>query len=205
MKVLFVIAHADDEIVVGWPLLQDPNIEKAILLCSTDANNPKRSWCKNRKYTFEKVCKQLDIKVYKWLDYNSEFYRMETRKESLSNMLNDVMNNIELIKKEFDFDYIFTHNSDGEYGHIDHQLLSNLVIRSEYNTILTDMFICSNWVPYNHKRYFSLDYTSKKSVDIDINFYNKIKKIYEDAGVWTWNTPPVNKCNVIFINKENNK
>lgn len=41
-KVLMLIAHADDEIICGYPIFQNTNIEKYILLVSTDKYNKKK-------------------------------------------------------------------------------------------------------------------------------------------------------------------
>ena len=201
MKVLMVMAHADDEIICGWPILQNKNIEKAILLCSTDLHNLKRKWCSHRKYTFEKVCNELNIKIYKMLDYNSEFYRLETRKETLSNLISDILTNINNIKNNFKFDYIMTHNLYGEYGHIDHQLLFNIIASTNYNMIISDMYIYSNWAPYKQP-YNIFKNCESENINNNINFYNKIKQIYEQDKVWTWDKEPIKNCNIFYINKD---
>ena len=61
MKILFNIAHADDEILWMYPYFQAADIEKHILLCSTYYNNPDRVWCKNRKFVLEKICNEMNI------------------------------------------------------------------------------------------------------------------------------------------------
>ena len=40
MKVLMVFAHPDDEIIFGWPIFQDPTIEKELVMVTSDFNNP---------------------------------------------------------------------------------------------------------------------------------------------------------------------
>ena len=42
MKVLMVFAHPDDEIIFGWPIFQDPTIEKELIMVKSDFNNPAR-------------------------------------------------------------------------------------------------------------------------------------------------------------------
>ena len=38
MKVLMVFAHPDDEIIFGWPIFQDPTIEKELIMVTSDFN-----------------------------------------------------------------------------------------------------------------------------------------------------------------------
>ena len=38
-KVVMVLAHPDDEIIFGWPIFQDDDYEKEIIMCSSDFNN----------------------------------------------------------------------------------------------------------------------------------------------------------------------
>ena len=44
-SVLMVFAHCDDELVCGWPVLQNPAIRKRLLITSSDRNNAARKWC----------------------------------------------------------------------------------------------------------------------------------------------------------------
>jgi len=194
--ILIIVAHPDDEIIFGWPILQDVSFNKniKILCCSSDLNNPERKWCKHRKEIFLSICSLLGIEKVKCLDYNSEFYRMETRQESLSRMMSDVLNHITSMKP---FDYIYTHNFWGEYGHLDHILINNICTFSGNKLILSDMFCPSNWIPYKEKtslfREIYDDKFIKESV-LNIDWYEKYKAIYNKNQVWTWNQPPITKC-----------
>lgn len=199
MKILMVMAHPDDEIIFGWPILQDKNIEKEILICSSDVNNSERRWCAHRKQVFYKLCDNLNINC-KCLDYNSEFYRLETRKESFKRMCEDIVVNI----SEFSYDYIFTHNPVGEYGMMDHILLHNIIMNMSHDPdiLITDIFIDSNWSYYNliSKKYKKLYYTNKLlDCKLDMSFYNHCKSFYVEKKVWTWSKEPVRRCGLYTI------
>ena len=118
-KILMVVAHADDEIIIGWPIFQDKTIEKHILLLSTDENNKDRTWCNKRGLILKDICQYYNI-GFTSFPLPSGFYKTPTRNAPF--ILNDIYNmtidKINEIKKTFDFDYIFTHNPHGEYGQI---------------------------------------------------------------------------------------
>lgn len=191
-----VIAHPDDEIIFGWPILQDSGIKKKILCCSSDLNNPERAWCKHRKMSLFEVGQKTNSTTM-CLDYNSEFYRFETRQETLSKMMRHVEMSIEAMKP---FDYIFTHNYWGEYGHIDHIIINSVIINSSYPTIISDMFIKSNWVPFETKpvRYSKL-FNESARINLNLSFYNDIKSIYAKSNVWTWSKDPIIECKIAEI------
>ncbi len=56
MKVLMVFAHPDDEIIFGWPIFQDPTIEKELVMVTSDFNNPARQQYAHRKFLLKEVC-----------------------------------------------------------------------------------------------------------------------------------------------------
>jgi hypothetical protein len=195
-KILMVFAHPDDEVVAGWPLFQLGGLHKSLLICSSDLNNPERAWCKRRKFVTEQICADRGIE-FRCLDYDSEFYRLETRKGSFSRCCAE----IEAAVRKFDFDAVFTHNPWGEYGHIDHMMVHHVVMSMGVPVVMTDMMVPSNWVPWKTPSPTVRNaYFRKRILDaeIDMKLYRRIEQLYREQNVWTWSKPPVDKCGVYW-------
>lgn len=193
-----VMAHPDDEIIFGWPIFQDKFLKKELILCSSDANNPEREWCSHRKKVTEKICNKLEIPLTV-LDYPSEFYRYETRQETMSRVQDHIVDTIE--SKEFD--YIFTHNVYGEYGHIDHKMVFDIVtMRVDYPIVFTDICMKTNWpsIEKESRKIRSIYYNNKiQDCKLDKKLYEYCEKEYRDYGVWTWNNSPITECSLYTI------
>mgnify|MGYP002877121365 CR=1 FL=1 len=209
-----VMAHPDDEIIFGWPIFQDESIEKKLLICSSDANNPTRQWCKDRKLALKKICDKHNVSLT-CLDYDSSFYKTQTRRPTgiprtpmgdsvapFRSMCKDIEQNIKILERDCDF--IFTHNPYGEYGHLDHILLFDLVLKNSKKPILiTDMNLPSNWArsyaPSKIMKKLFYNKEFKKDLNIDYNKYSFIKKEYEKVNSWTWGRETPQSCNLFII------
>ena len=197
-RVLMVLAHCDDELICGWPILQNPNLKKSLLIISSDRYNTDRTWCSHRKFVTRDLCKLLGINVC-ILDYNSDFYRLNHRDGKLAKAEQEILTKI----KKSSFDWLFTHNPHGEYGHLDHVFLFNLLFRTVNEKLLiSDITIRSDWTKIKPESARYADaYFSKKidTVLLDKSFYRKVMRFYETRGVWTWSQKPVSKSNLYRI------
>jgi LmbE family N-acetylglucosaminyl deacetylase len=202
MKVLFNIAHADDEILWMYPYFQDPNIEKHVLLCSTDFNNPGRQWCRNRKFVLQRICDEMGAKLT-CLDYPSSFYTTPSRPGDLKNTVDDISQTLKTLENNFKPDYIFTHNPYGEYGHLDHKLLFNMTTQvCDSPIVITDIKIDSNWPLYKeNSNAIDRIYYKDKIGEYKLNkeLFEYCKRLYQEAGVWTWKLDISYACSLYKI------
>lgn len=194
MKVLMVLAHADDEILWGYPILQDDRFDVELLICSSDLHNPQRQAYAGRREALREVCDFHGIPFTCW-DYDSEFYRLANRPtpslQAFSDLLADYIDNSGA-------EMIFTHNPHGEYGHLDHRLLFQLVAEHAGRSMLiTDIHRRINW-PIGTPP--SLYYRSKVAeYCLDMEQFERCKDIYVRRGCWTWDFLPVEKCSLFRI------
>jgi len=188
-RVLMVLAHCDDELVCGWPILQDHTISKSLVIISSDRNNADRQWCSHRKFVTQDLCKSLGIDV-RILDYDSEFYRLSQREGQLVKLEQEILAEVE----RQSFDFLFTHNPHGEYGHLDHVFLSNLMYRAvERPLLMSDITLQSDWTQVGAKseRYRRTIYSERVgTAELDGSFDRRGMLFYESRGVWTWSQDP---------------
>ena len=159
--------------------------------------------------------KELNVEV-SCLDYPSSFYRVPTRRPShlprnehgdsqspIRVLSNNIVDN--MLAMEQDCDYVFTHNPYGEYGHLDHKFLFDLVIKNtKKDVIISDIQIPSNWDKnYNvggivKKAYYHT--IIKEQCVLNQDLLNFCKKRYESKNGWTWSRLTPSSCNLYMIN-----
>jgi len=191
MNIQIIMAHPDDEVIFGWPVLQQAS---SILICSNDRNNPERAWCKDRYKALEEIGQLLDVPV-KSLDYPSEFYRLNARDGSLARFQADVRSHIDPKA-----DLIYTHNSYGEYGHLDHILVHLTLMDHHSGLITSDICLNNGWMTLTKEiRSRKTPGYFFKLAENDLAFYDQCKAIYEKHGTWTWNMDPVLTCKLFSL------
>lgn len=206
-KILLIMAHPDDELIWGWPFLQSTNWDKEVIIFTSDYFNEKRSFCKFRKKAYFKFMDLMGIDCYCY-DFPSSFHReLNSRcikKSDYSNLAGVEVEVAKLLKSiEGRFDGVFTHNPYGEYGHLDHLFLFQMVVKhSNIPIYYTDIKIKSNWSAYDigGKVNSSIYYKNRIFKDhLNVGLLNFGKKIYEEFNGWTWSRQIPNECNVFKL------
>jgi LmbE family N-acetylglucosaminyl deacetylase len=196
--ILMVLAHCDDELVCGWPILQNPKIRKSLIIVSSDRNNRERQWCSHRKFVTQDLCRSLAINPC-ILDYNSEFFRLNHRNGQLAKLEHNILNAIH----RFSPDYVFTHNLHGEYGHLDHVFIANLLFRAaDYPLLISDLTMSADWTktPPSSQRYVRTYYRNLVGrFSLNHSFYRHVKQFYETRSVWTWTQEPAEECGLYLL------
>jgi len=114
-EILIIVAHPDDETIWAGGLLLRTKFNKTII-CLCRKND------KDRFPKFKKACEILKANGYIFgLDDSEEGYY---KKISLREMIEKISR----VTKGKNYDYIFTHGENGEYGHIRHVEVHNAVI-----------------------------------------------------------------------------
>lgn len=212
-KVLGIFCHPDDEILGGWPVFQNPNIERHLVILCSDLHRKGP----NRKRALEEVCEQEGIILEYCADFDNNFYALPTRRAdvTLSDVCSQICEIISVCIDKLKPDFIVTHNPVGFYGHGSHRLLFELVTQHPMasNVIFTDICQKSNHrsthgIPMSvycayYGNFIDLDSAAHRRVDhrLDIDFYNRTKAIYSRRGAWTWDFPPVEKASLYITNE----
>lgn len=196
MKTLMILAHPDDEILWGFPIIQNNKDEVYLITLSDNhikyGNGPRKA--------LTEVCKANNINLIECFDIDTGFSRLPTRYESLTlpMVIEKYRNKINQCLKEIQFDYIFTHNPMGEYGHSDHRFTFNLVTEFNCPIMFTDVcFFNSCHLSTNETPDFWMRvlYESKEEFKLDMNWYNWMKEIYENNKAWSWGGHnPIESC-----------
>ncbi|OFX13198.1 MAG: hypothetical protein A2Z18_11050 [Armatimonadetes bacterium RBG_16_58_9] len=178
-----LIAHPDDELLFLWPFLA--RAERLVCVVS-DKDNPERAWCARRAEALSCVCDLAGIDSVECLDYNSEFYRLPTRDESLKRMAENILEALS------EADIIATHNPWGEYGNLDHILCHQIARQTNARLLTTGIAQAVNWLPIR-------TWSPGRALghhQLDRALFDQCKAVYDALGCWTWSLPPVESVEV---------
>ena len=190
--ITLLIAHPDDEALFLWPFLDRT---KRIICMSDDSENPERVWCRERGKCLEEVGQLIGCEIIH-LPYNSEFYRLPTRDGQLKRLADTVLRLLS------DAEILATHNAFGEYGNLDHLIAHHVArvwqARTACELLVTDIAVTEHpaWLPIAP---WSQKERPLSSHDIDRPLYDRIKRIYDARGCWTWAWEPTEKCRVYSL------
>ncbi len=196
-RILGIFAHREDFIVFGWPVFQNENIKRSLLVCTNDGNKP-----------IAEICKNENIDWFSTVGLDNRFSYMgggsNLRKHHLE-IMEAVHSAIALTKP----DMIFTHNPMGEYGHYDHTMVFRLLYNyfPQQNIIISDITANSTYtVPVNEpQRLYERLYSNKLcDVEPDKEFYGRNANVFKKHSLWTNNkglNPPVypNKAGLYLL------
>ncbi len=111
---LMIVAHPDDETLWGGGHLMDGGY---LVVCVTNGRNEKRS------EEFKKVVETSGNK-YLMLSYPDKIAR---RRDDWQKVRSGIIEDLRKVMEYKQWDLIATHNKNGEYGHIHHQLVHKFV------------------------------------------------------------------------------
>lgn len=198
MRILMVMAHPDDEVIFGWPIIQEREHDVTLLTLS---HNRERHGV-GPIPALEEVCNLNQIHLVPAKRLENNFYRLPPRFEenTLPKAIEHLRRCIQVAVDVYRPEYIFTHNPWGEYGHGDHRYTFSLVVGFDIPLLMTD--ICTPNVchlSYKKKPTFWDHYfkSAEQIVPEELNlvWYNEMKDIYMRHKAWSWSGHcPVTSC-----------
>lgn len=175
MKILSVLAHPDDEIIFGWPIMQRKDIQRDLVLCCDNSNISKEALKAS-----EEICAKEGINLLYEFETPAGFSLLgiEDRTEYIKELQ-------EALKKLKNYDYVFTHNPEGEYGHPDHVLIFRIIADMfKDKTVFGDYYKKIRDYPI-----IKLPCITKETFGTftqDVDFVNRCSEIYKKYRAWTW-------------------
>lgn len=202
MKVLMVMAHPDDEVIFGWPILLHPEEFEVSLLVLCE-NSHKGTGPMD---ALKEVCEVNNVSLLGSVMKENNFYRLPTREAErvLSQAVSDSLKQIQVSIDKCNPDALFTHNPWGEYGHGDHRFCFNLVSMFSLPLLMADTcfvdscHLSSDSIPNIYKQFLFTDHWRTDS--LDTAWYERMQAIYQRHRAWTWSGhDPIVKTNLRFF------
>lgn len=191
-EILVVVAHPDDEVIFGWPVLQDPRVPVEILIASN--HNAARPSLMRQGEVAMTLWRKESVRV-RCLPYPAMFSEVR----STHGLCVDLLAAIEASAAPT----IYTHNPLGEYGHPDHKLVHEVCVQSNKKWVLvSDMCLCRDLTPWRRpseraKRTWCRNQLG--SCILDLAWYDRLRAGYVANDCWTWNHEPVAECGLYYL------
>ena len=201
-RVLMVLAHPDDEVIFGWPILRMEGMTKGLFTVSYN-----RCGSLSQKPLLE-VCERNGVRLVGLPVCMNNFYRLPPRYETptLQEVTSKIIMGLQDSITRFRPDFLFTHNPIGEYGHGDHRFLFNVCTLMSNPLLMTDICQTNNChlsterIPRVFRETFYRLECRLGSFSLDLEWYEGMKQIYEQGKAWTWGGhDPVTDCGLYLI------
>lgn len=162
---LMIVAHPDDETIFAGAHLFDQNY---LVVCLTNGNHPVRR--QEFLNVMEKTGNQGLI-----FDYPD---KTNGKRDSWITVKKAIADDIKAIINQKDWKTIVTHNPDGEYGHIHHQMTSQIVTRlcQKKQLFYFGKYYSQKKLPSNLKTLSKEDIQKKRELT---QLYGSQKKVIE--------------------------
>lgn len=188
-KCLLVYSHCDDELLWGHPWLLDRSLDRRVLICCSDRDNPERQSYRRGEEALAAVCADVGVSEYRVMSrYFSEFYRLRTRGHGTGPLLKEWWQHTQenIFEMADGCDFVVTHNPWGEYGHMDHVLVRRAVVEMNCLPIVhwTSAHVeTSTWPVGPHSLCGKYHWHVGQREE-----FRKLKQHYVSRYCWTWSS-----------------
>lgn len=161
---LMIIAHPDDETIWGGDHIMK---EKYFIVCITNGDH------QERVNEFEAVMKKTG-NPYLMLHYPD---KTNGKRDNWDNVKAAIQKDLNTVISYKEWDYIVTHNPDGEYGHIHHKMISSMVTQLCKEKQRT--YSLTYFGKYYKKKHMNLMYTKQHLSKEEVIQKNDLFKPYK--------------------------
>lgn len=160
---LMIVAHPDDETIFGGQHLLK---KRYLIVCLTNGDN------QVRRKEFEQMLNKTQNKglIFDYPD------KTNGKRDNWQKDIHDIKSDIEYLIHKKNWKIIVTHNPDGEYGHVHHQMTSRIVTKSccMKKLMYFGRYYKKNDISGNMKKISYQDYQKKISLT---QLYQSQKKV----------------------------